>query len=80
MALARVSAVMGDTLRSGPTLAAALGLVPPGTGAVGATPADLRTRAEALYREMRDALRRGDWPAFGRAFEALGTALRVPTR
>jgi hypothetical protein len=29
---------------------------------------------------MRDALRRGDWPAFGRAFEALGGALRVTPR
>jgi hypothetical protein len=24
---------------------------------------------------MRDALRRGDWAAFGRAFDALGRAL-----
>jgi len=28
-----------------------------------------------LYNAMRDALRRGDWTAFGRAFDALGRAL-----
>ena len=78
--LARVSTVVGDTLRSGPSLVAALGLVPTGRGTVAATPSDLRTRADALYREMRDALRRGDWEAFGRAFDALGATLRVPAR
>ncbi|HKH91103.1 MAG TPA: UPF0182 family protein, partial [Gemmatimonadaceae bacterium] len=78
--LARVSAVVGDTLRSGPTLPAALGLAPSAPGSLAAPPADLRTRAEALYREMRDALRSGDWGAFGRAFDALGATLRVPSR
>jgi uncharacterized membrane protein (UPF0182 family) len=78
--LARVSAVVGDTLRSGPTLADALGLVAPGSGPLATTPADLRSRADALYREMRDALRRGDWTAFGRAFDALGATLRLPSR
>ena len=34
-----------------------------------------RANAAALYAAMRDALRRGDWAAFGRAFEALGRAL-----
>jgi hypothetical protein len=29
---------------------------------------------------MREALRRGDWTAFGRAFEALGAALRARER
>jgi uncharacterized membrane protein (UPF0182 family) len=33
------------------------------------------TSARSLYNTMRDALRRGDWAAFGRAFEALGRAL-----
>jgi hypothetical protein len=41
---------------------------------------DLRARAESLYHDMRDALRRGDWPSFGRAFDALGGALRVSPR
>ena len=78
--LVRVSTVVGDTLRSGPTLSAALGLAPSGPGAIAAAPADLRTRADALYREMREALRNGDWGAFGRAFDALGATLRVPSR
>jgi uncharacterized protein len=79
-ALGRVATVSGDSLRAGPTLAAALGLVSATTTAGPATQVDLRTRAESLYRDMRDALRRGDWPSFGRAFEALGGALRVSPR
>ena len=77
--LARVVALVGDSVRTGPTLAAALGLAAtvPGTG--GAPPADPHSRAAALYTQMRDALRRGDWAAFGRAFEALGAALRAPS-
>jgi hypothetical protein len=31
--------------------------------------------AAALYDQMRDALHRGDWAAFGRAFDALGRIL-----
>ena len=31
----------------------------------------------ALYLRMRDALRRGDWQAFGSAFDALGRALEA---
>jgi uncharacterized membrane protein (UPF0182 family) len=76
-ALARVATVVGDTVRSGPTLVAALGLAP--TAPVAVTPTDLRARAAALYTEMRDALRRGDWSAFGRALDALGAALRAPS-
>ncbi|MDB4883229.1 MAG: hypothetical protein JWL95_1995 [Gemmatimonadetes bacterium] len=78
--LARVAIVAGDSARSGPTLATALGLVSKTAGLASATPGDTRTRAEALYTEMRDALRRGDWGAFGRAFDALGASLRVPVR
>ena len=78
--LARVAAVVGDTVRAGPSLAAALGLSPDTSGAVATTPADRHARAASLYGEMRDALQRGDWTAFGRAFEALGTALRAPQR
>lgn len=33
--------------------------------------------AASLYERMRAALRRGDWLAFGTAFEALGRALKV---
>jgi len=78
--LGRVAAVTGDSLRSGPTLAAALGLATATTAAGPARQVDLRARAESLYRDMRDALRRGDWPSFGRAFDALGGALRVSPR
>jgi uncharacterized protein len=78
--LGRVATVTGDSARVGPTLAAALGLVLPTSATDPSTQIDLRTRAESLYRDMRDALRRGDWPAFGRAFEALGGALRVAPR
>ena len=78
--LARVGTVVGDTVRAGPSLAAALGLAPGASDSLGTTPGDVRTRAGALYGEMRDALRRGDWAAFGRAFEALGAALRAPER
>jgi uncharacterized protein len=39
-------------------------------------PTAAQKSAAALYGEMRDALRRGDWVAFGRAFDALGRALQ----
>ncbi|MBW8771677.1 MAG: hypothetical protein JF590_00050, partial [Gemmatimonadetes bacterium] len=79
-ALGRVATVIDDSLRSGPTLAAALGLATATTAAGPAKQVDLRVRAESLYRDMRDALKRGDWPSFGRAFEGLGGALRVAPR
>jgi hypothetical protein len=73
--LLRVESLLGDSLRVGPTLAAALGAAaPPRTS--DAAPRDLRAQADSLYQVMRDALRRGDWPAFGRAFDALGASLR----
>ena len=37
--------------------------------------AELRTAAEQLYARMTDAMRRGDWVAFGRAYDALGALL-----
>jgi uncharacterized membrane protein (UPF0182 family) len=79
-ALFRVTTLAADTLRSGPTLRAALGM-----GAIAqppqppSPPQDLRTRAESLYRGMREALTRGDWRAFGRSFDSLGAVLRRPT-
>ena len=78
--LGRVATVTGDSARVGPTLAAALGLVLPTSATDPSTQIDLRTRAESLYRDMRDALRRGDWTTFGRAFESLGGALRIAPR
>jgi hypothetical protein len=78
--LAHVAVVVGDSARSAPTLNAALGLAPRAPGLASTTPADARARAETIYGEMRDALRRGDWSAFGRAFDALGATLRAPAR
>ncbi|MEO8336828.1 MAG: UPF0182 family protein [bacterium] len=77
--LVRVAAVRGDSIRAGPTLAAALGAASRGATAVHTTPSDVRLHADSLYRAMRDALARGDWASFGRAFDALGLALRVST-
>ena len=77
--LARVAAVVDDTARTGPTLAAALGLATAAPGASAAAPGDLHARAAALYAEMREAMRRGDWTAFGRALDALGAVLRAPS-
>ena len=39
------------------------------------TPRDLRATVAKLYAQMREALKRGDWVAFGKAFDALGRAL-----
>ena len=79
--LARVAAFSGDSVHLGPTLAAALGTAPRTTSkAPSAAPElQLQLRADSLYRVMREALARGDWTSFGRAFDALGLALRVKT-
>ena len=38
-------------------------------------PGDFRAAAEQLYEKMADAMRRGDWVAFGRAYDALGALI-----
>ncbi|HET9011026.1 MAG TPA: hypothetical protein VFN38_04390, partial [Gemmatimonadaceae bacterium] len=73
--IARVTVLADDSVRVAATLTAAVGGAPPSRVA-GAPPADLRARADSLYRAMREALARGDWSAFGRAFDALGSTLR----
>jgi uncharacterized membrane protein (UPF0182 family) len=78
--LTQVAVVIDDTTRIGPSLNAALGITVRPAGAAASTPLEARVRAESLYTAMRDAMRRGDWPAFGRAFEALGAALRAAPR
>ncbi len=69
-ALNRLAILVGDSTRSiappSPSTNAAP-VAPPSPGTT--------TSARSLYNTMRDALRRGDWAAFGRAFEALGRAL-----
>lgn len=68
-----VTALAGDTVRSARTLFQLTGRLPDTTMiATG----DLRTRAARLYDEMRRASARGDWAAYGRAFDALGVLLR----
>ncbi len=74
--LAHVVTAIGDSVRVGVSLAASLGVAPRASTTPGASPS-LQLRADSLYRVMRDALGRGDWTAFGRAFDALGFALRV---
>jgi uncharacterized protein len=78
--LDHVAVIANDSLRLGSTLASALGVTSGTAGTTAATPMDSRVRAESLYTAMRNAMRRGDWPAFGRAFDALGGALRVAPR
>jgi hypothetical protein len=76
--LARVLAVVDDSVRVAGTLVAAVGGTPVQRGSE-VTSQDFRTRTDSLYRVMRNALSRGDWVAFGRAFDGLGAALRGST-
>jgi hypothetical protein len=69
-----VAAIAGDSARAAPSLAAALGAPVP-SGPVPASPEALRERMRTLYAEMRAALQRNDWVAFGAAFDALGALL-----
>jgi hypothetical protein len=69
-----------DSVAFGLSLAEAVGMRPDTTGVNAAmTPADFRQRVNDLYAAMREALRRGDWTAFGKAYDDLGRVLRVPT-
>ncbi len=81
-ALVRVGVLDQDSVYAGSTLADAFG-VPAIVDPDAAEPISdesLRTRAGRLYDAMRDALRRGDWTAFGEAYEELGTLLARPPR
>ena len=75
--LVRVAMLDGDSMRSvaPPTGAAAEATAP---AQIAVPRGDLRGTVTALYQSMRDALKRGDWSAFGRAFDALGRALAQP--
>lgn len=80
--LAQVAVLAGDSVRVGSGLAAAVRAGAP-TTAPGAAPADGRdavARARALYLSMREALRRGDWRAFGEALDSLGGAVGARPR
>ena len=74
--VARVSAFVDDSVRSGRTLADALGVsVIADSIGVPLEGQDLRARITRLYDAMRSAMRAGDWVAFGRAYSELGVLL-----
>ncbi len=80
--LARVAAVARGRVRLGASVAAALGVPDPAV-ANDAEPLDhveFRRRVAELYDAMRAAIGRGDWVAFGGAYEALGTLLQRPSQ
>jgi uncharacterized membrane protein (UPF0182 family) len=73
--LARVAVARDGAATAGATLAGALGVTeqePAGAAGAPAGGGDFRMRVRRLYEQMREALRRGDWEAFGRAYDALG--------
>ncbi len=72
-ALAAVALAIGDSVVAGESLARVVARPPGDT-----LPAVERAAPVDAYRRMRDALRRLDWDAFGRAFDDLGRALGVP--
>ena len=82
--VARVAVYSGgatrDSVAFGLSLAEAVGVRPETTDANAVmTQADFRRRVNELYAAMREALRRGDWTAFGKAYDDLGRVLKVPT-
>lgn len=72
-----VAVMLGDTVRTGATVASAAGLPTPALPSAPLSPEEFRSRVAALYGEMREALSRGDWLAFGTAYDALGRLLRA---
>jgi uncharacterized membrane protein (UPF0182 family) len=72
-----VTALAGDSVRSARTLLQLAGRIPDTTTVISG---DLRTRVTRLYEEMRRASARGDWAAYGRAFDALGALLKERRR
>lgn len=73
----RVALYSGDSTRS---VAPPFGLVPPVPALPASASPEVKSSAAALYAAMRDALQRGDWVAFGRAFDALGRLLAPEKR
>jgi uncharacterized protein len=79
--LLAVAATTDSVATAGRTLAEAVGRHPGAPeSAPPSAPADFRGAAQQLYARMADAMRRGDWVAFGRAYEALGALLAPPHR
>jgi uncharacterized membrane protein (UPF0182 family) len=75
--IGRVALLSDDTARS---VAPPFGLVPPVPALPATATPEVKSGASALYAAMRDALRRGDWIAFGHAFDALGRLLAPEKR
>ncbi len=75
--LLHVAYFVRDSVHVAPTLRQASGVVIPPRPSSPASPVETRRLTAQLYEDMRDALRRGDWLAFGRAFDALGRLLGV---
>jgi hypothetical protein len=72
--------LLGDSLGTGSTIAAAAGLPEPQTSQAPLTAEEFKAQLASIYADMRDAMRRSDFRAFGSAYEALGRLLRMPTR
>lgn len=71
------AAMVGDSVRVGRTLMAALGVPEPTAPLTPLTPEAFRARVTQVYAQMRDALARGDLARFGAAFDELGKLLRA---
>ncbi|MGQ0639477.1 MAG: UPF0182 family protein [Gemmatimonadaceae bacterium] len=80
LAVARVVVADNDSVRSGPSVMGAIGVTPASITLPPSTPEEFRSRVESHYRQMREALARSDWRAFGEAYEALGRLLRAAQR
>jgi len=79
--VARVVVATGDSVVAGQTIGAALGVEPPAAAvAAPTTVEELRAAVSAAYDAMRAALARGDWRAFGEAYDALGDIVGTPPR
>ena len=78
--LLAVAATTDTVVTAGRTLAEALGSRGIQSTAPPVSAADFRAAAEQLYARMADAMRRGDWVAFGHAYDALGELLARPRK
>lgn len=70
----------GDSLGVGATIAAATGAPAPQSAERPLSAEEFKARVLSIYADMREAMRRGDFRAFGQAYDALGRLLRLPSR
>jgi hypothetical protein len=74
--LLAIAATTDTVVTAAHTLADALGSHgAPSDATSPISPADFRAQADLLYARMSDAMKRGDWVAFGHAYDALGALL-----